>query len=278
MSVVQKALWFVEYSLAKPVGLSDLAEVAGLSPYHMARAYMDVTGMPPIRYVRMRKLTVAAQSLAGGAPDILNVALEAGYGSHEAFSRAFRDAFGVTPEGLRMRGNVKKLHLQEAIKMNDKMFGKAAAPKRVQRGAFTIAGLMDAYTMDNVQDIPHLWERFGPHIGSVSGQVGKAAYGLISMNASGFEYVAAVEVSSAHDLPAAFVVRKLPASDYAVFEHVGHVSGIRETKHAIWSNWHQSALIEPAESLPDFEFYGDRFDARTGSGVVEIWIGVKAKG
>lgn len=98
------------------------------------------------------------------------------------------------------------------------------------------------------------------------------------MNASGFDYVAGIEVSWLHDLPPEFVVRKLPACDYAVYEHVGHASGIRETKHAIWSNWQQNALIEPMEGMPDFEAYGDRFDAKTGSGVVEIWIGVRARG
>ncbi len=212
-----------------------------------------------------------------GAPNILNVALAAGYGSHAAFSRALRDAFGVTPESVRVRGDATQLDLPEAIKMDDKLFGTVAAPKRVKRGAFIIAGLVGAYTMDTVQGIPNLWEQFGQHIGHIPGQVGTAAYGLISMNATGFEYVAGVEVASADDLPKGFVVRRLPASDYAVFEHVGHVSGIRETKHSIWSNWHQNALNEPVEGMPDFEVYGDRFDARTGSGVVEIWIGVKAK-
>ena len=161
--------------------------------------------------------------------------------------------------------------------MADKMFGTVAAPKRVKRAAFSIAGLAGAYTMETAQTIPNLWEQFGPHIGHIQRQVGTAAYGLISMNATGFDYVAGVEISAADDLPKGFVMRKLPASEYAVFEHVGHVSGIRETKHAIWSNWHRNALIEPVEGMPDFEYYGDRFDAKTGSGVVEIWVGVRAK-
>ncbi len=98
------------------------------------------------------------------------------------------------------------------------------------------------------------------------------------MTGTGFDYIAGVEVNSVSDLPKGFVHRKLPGSAYAVFEHHGHVSGIRETKQAIWSNWRRNARIEPAEGMPDFELYGRRFDARTGSGVVEIWIGVQAKG
>ena len=58
-----------------------------------------------------------AQALAGGAPDILAVALDAGYGSHEAFTRAFRDQFGVTPERCARR-HLDQLDLVEPILMD----------------------------------------------------------------------------------------------------------------------------------------------------------------
>ena len=64
-----------------------------------------------MRYVRGRRLTEAAKALSNGAPDILSVALDAGYGSHEAFTRAFRDEFGVTPETIRAQGHLKKINL-----------------------------------------------------------------------------------------------------------------------------------------------------------------------
>lgn len=156
MSVVQKALWFVEYSLTKPVGLEDTAKTCGVSVHHLARAFLAVVGVSPQRYLRMRRVSVAALALAKGASDILNVALAAGYGWHEAFSRAFRDAFGLTPDTLRAQGHVAQLHLQEAIRMEDKVFGNLAAPKQVRRGAFTLAGLIGNYTMDTVQGIPNL--------------------------------------------------------------------------------------------------------------------------
>lgn len=61
-----------------------------------------------MRYVRGRRLTEAAKALSRGAPDIFSVALDAGYGSHEAFTRAFPDEFGVTPETIRTQGHLKK--------------------------------------------------------------------------------------------------------------------------------------------------------------------------
>jgi AraC family transcriptional regulator len=54
----------------------------------------------------------AARQLCNGAPDILTIALNAGYGSHEAFTRAFRDQFGLTPEQARGQDQVATLSFQ----------------------------------------------------------------------------------------------------------------------------------------------------------------------
>ena len=51
--------------------------------------------MSPMAYVRARRLSDAARALIAGAPDILRLALDSGYASHEAFSRAFKSQFGL---------------------------------------------------------------------------------------------------------------------------------------------------------------------------------------
>src|SRR6202051_2238086 len=98
MNPAQRALWFIESHLAEELTLDEIADVAGISRFHMVRAFAAATGFSVMRYVRARRLSEAARALANGAPDILTLALEADYGSHEAFTRAFRDHFGVTPE------------------------------------------------------------------------------------------------------------------------------------------------------------------------------------
>src|SRR5580698_8812271 len=115
MNPAQKALWFIESHLAEALSLDEIAGVAGISRFHMVRAFAAATGLPVMRYVRARRLTEAARALASGAPDILSLALEADYGSHEAFTRAFRDRFGVTPEAVRASARLDNLPLQEPI-------------------------------------------------------------------------------------------------------------------------------------------------------------------
>src|SRR5579872_3452276 len=103
MNPAQKALWFIESHLAEALTLDEIASVGEVSRFHMVRAFAAGTGLSVMRYVRARRLSEAARALASGAPDILTLALDADYGSHEAFTRAFRDHFGITPRSEERR-------------------------------------------------------------------------------------------------------------------------------------------------------------------------------
>src|SRR6202047_3231721 len=117
MNPAQKTLWFIESHLADQLTLDGIAAISGISRFHLVRAFAAATGFSVMRYVRARRLSEAARSLASGAPDILQVALDAEYGSHEAFPRAFRDHFGLTPETVRSLACIEDLKLQEPIQM-----------------------------------------------------------------------------------------------------------------------------------------------------------------
>jgi AraC family transcriptional regulator len=86
MNPVAKALWFIETHFTQERTLDDAANAGGVSRYHMSRVFGIATGCSVMRYVRGRRLTEAARTLVSGAPYILAVALDAGYGSHEAFT------------------------------------------------------------------------------------------------------------------------------------------------------------------------------------------------
>lgn len=103
MSVTNKSLWYIESHLSGELSLEAIATVIGVSRFHVSRAFSLTVGCSLASYVRGRRLSEAARALAGGAPDILAVALDTGYGSHEAFTRAFRQQFGLTPEAYASR-------------------------------------------------------------------------------------------------------------------------------------------------------------------------------
>src|ERR1700761_4731018 len=178
MNPAQKALWFVESHLADPLTLDDVAEVAGISRFHLVRAFATATGLRVIRYVRARRLTEAARALAAGAPDILQVALDADYGSHEAFTRAFRDHFGVTPEMVRATTCLSKLKLQEPILMDSTALDKIAAPRFETGKAMLVAGVGERFSHTDGAGIPGLWQRFHQYVQNFPGRIGPVAYGV----------------------------------------------------------------------------------------------------
>src|SRR2546430_9226446 len=161
MNPAQKALWFIESHLAGELTLDEIAGVAGVSRFHMVRAFAEVTGLSVMRYVRARRLSEAARALAGGAPDILNLALEADYGSHEAFTRAFRDHFGVTPEAVRQAACVDPLRLQEPIMMDSTPTENLQAPRFETGKALLVARVRQRYNHRNrgPAGIPGHWQR-----------------------------------------------------------------------------------------------------------------------
>ena len=146
MNALEKALWFIESHFAGEITLEDLARAGGVSRFHITRAFGAATGLSIMRYVRGRRLAEAAKALSNGAPDILSVALDAGYGSHEAFTRAFRDEFGVTPETIRAQGHLKKIELVGPIKMDETALIKLELPRFVSGKRLLIAGLGERYT------------------------------------------------------------------------------------------------------------------------------------
>jgi AraC family transcriptional regulator len=277
MNPVEKALWFVESHFAGDVTLGDIAAVAGVSRHHIVRAFGAATGRSVMRYVRGRRLSEAARALANGAPDILAVALDAGYGSHEAFTRAFRDQFGVTPEAVRARRQLDHIELMEPIKMDESLIANLEPPRFESGKPLLIAGLGERYNHETSAGIPAQWQRFQPYLGIIPGQVGRIAYGVRcnSDEEGNLHYIAGVEVTDFSDLPDGFTTLRIPARRYAVFTHRGHISSIRGVWKTIWTKWLPESGHEVADA-PDFERYGAEFDPRTGMGGFEIWIPLKA--
>ena len=277
MNPAQKALWYIESHLADALTLEQIAGVGGVSRFHMVRAFAAATGLSVMRYVRTRRLSEAARALAGGAPDILNVALDADYGSHEAFTRAFRDHFGVTPETVRAASRLDNLKLQEPIVMDSTLTDKLQPPRFETGKPLLVAGISERCTHENGgAGIPNQWQRFHQKVGDIPDRVGQVAYGVCCNgdDSGNFDYIAGVEVSDFSDLPREFSRVRIPEQRYAIFTHRDHISTIRRTVNTIWNHYLPQSDMKVADA-PNFERYDEKFDSSTGNGGLEIWIPVR---
>ena len=219
---------------------------------------------------------MAARALAAGAPDILAVALDAGYGSHEAFTRAFRDQFGHTPEGIRAQRTLDNITLLEPIAMDETVF-ENIEPVRFEDGkTMLMVGLSERCA--NNMNIPAQWQRFVPHLGHIPGQIGWTTFGVICNgdDAGNFDYMCAVEVKDFSRVPPELSTLRIPEQHYAVFHHGGHISTIKQTFSTIFNKWLPASEYKTSGG-PEFERYTQAFNPATGNGGVEIWIPVIGK-
>src|SRR5579872_4597640 len=261
-SPIEKALWYVESHFEREITLDDIASVCGLSRFQASRLFSRATGSSFTAYLRGRRLTQAASALADGAPDILAVALAAGYNSHEAFTRAFRDRFRVTPAQVRSRGDLRGLALVAPLREDPKVAVDLPPPRLETRGPLLIAGLGRRFAIDDLAGIPALWQELRPHLGFIPGQKGAVAYGLaarLAADGDSLFYLAGVEVSDLSDLDDGLTGFRLPAQRWAVFPHSGHITTIASAIDAIFGEALPAAGLQHGD-MPDLlERYDENF-------------------
>lgn len=275
MSAIAKTVWVIETHFGVPLSLDEMAAHAGVSRTHLSRIFPLATGHSISGYIHARRLTEAAKALVDGAPDILGVALDAGYGSHEAFTRAFRDQFGLTPAELRKRRSLNDLNLVEPLPMDSETTVKLAPPRIEAMPAKRYAGLMQRHDMSQSNSIPQQWQRLQQYLGHIPGAVPGAAYGIVTEGDGNFcTYLCGVEITGSPELPPEFVTILVPARRWARVTHSGHISTIRSTIRGIYDDWLPGSGYRQAEDVSFVEYYGPDFDPVSGLGTCEIWIGL----
>ncbi len=89
---------YIAKHVQEPITAKDLAKAAGYSQYHAARVFKGETGLSPFEYLRRERLTASAHALRSGRCKVLDIALDFVFDSHEGFSRAFTNGFGISPK------------------------------------------------------------------------------------------------------------------------------------------------------------------------------------
>lgn len=274
MSLLKKSLWFIERDLFE-VELEGVAESCSVSSFHLTKLFSLSLGQSLMRYVRARRLTEAAKRLCFTKDTILSVAIEVGYGSHEAFTRAFVAHFDCTPEGLRSNPRLDALTLTEPFNMNIPQTPLNQLPRFESKDAFHVTGLFQTYQMGNFGGISNQWQAFRGLLGPIKDPSSLQYYGISFQDPETglVNYGTAVDADKIINPDAELKNHSFPKQTYAVFTHKGHVSGIGQLWMSIYNQWNPE-WGKGSNTVPPFETYDARFDPTTGQGVVEIWIPV----
>ncbi|RXK52856.1 helix-turn-helix domain-containing protein [Oleiharenicola lentus] len=274
---VLRSLDVIEQHLKCPLALHALARRAGFSLWHFHRVFTEHTGDTLGCYLRKRRLTAAAEELARTDRTVLAIALDYQFESHEAFTRAFKVAFGSTPREFRRTGQLAWLRTRPELtpaRLQALPVRTTMKPALIELPALHLLGLSVRFmppmspTADNLQVIPDLYHRFCPLIPTLPPMLDKFIYGAARYPADGDrpqpderEYLASIRVSPGTKAKPPLSVWKIPAGTYACFTHRGPMAQFGETMNYAFGTWLPRSKYTHADT-PNL----DRQDERFGDG------------
>lgn len=227
--------------------LRFLSRKLGYSEFHTTRKFKEISGMQFRDYLRLRRLAFALIDVRDTQKSFLDIAVDYGFSSHEAFTRAFKTTYGTTPSGYRKRpvpvvlrtkintfdryilgiGEIGMVKSSEEIKVyfvtipahkflhiknyeSDGYFDFWAKQDSIQgQDCDTVCGLLDSIKgkLDGEDGV----------IGRFSGQI------MAHINESGGKraecYGVRLAADYAGELPEQMLMIDVPEAEYIVFEH-----------------------------------------------------------
>ncbi|MEO8062221.1 MAG: GyrI-like domain-containing protein [Pseudomonadota bacterium] len=279
---------YIDRHLDQNLDLAALAGVAHFSAFHFHRLFHAWMGEPLGDYVRRRRLEVAAMRLrAQPRIPVLQMALAVGFGSAEAFTRAFRARFGCSPTGWR------KSKCDQVTRKPD----QAANASRAKNGDSSTREFDMKVTLMDREPVQVAYLRrtgpYGPGITqfwmdtvapwmATNNLFGRARFGISlddphATRAAQCRYDACVEVAKQEPLAGDAKEKVIPGGKYAVLEYDGPIVQIGKAWDHLLGQWLPQSGLQ-LDSRPMFEHYpvDGRFDEKTGRITCEICVPVTA--
>ncbi|WP_461536294.1 AraC family transcriptional regulator [Spongorhabdus nitratireducens] len=274
-----KSIDFVEQHLFEKISVHEIAAASHYSTYHFSRIFKALVGDTPKEYLRKRRLTVAATKLLSDDINILDLALACQFDSQEAFTRAFKAQFNMTPAQYRKARDPFRLLYKDQFSphmLNYLQNDISMEPEIFIRPATKLVGISQQYD-DSDLNLPRLWSAFGPYRGKIPNQVSPEFFGIYEQyqeedDRVTFSYICSVAVTNFDDVPEGMITRELPEQMYARFTHRGAVADLEKTLKYIWGSWLPKSHYDYVEK-PDFELYGNKFNVENpNSSDSEIYL------
>lgn len=274
----------VEQELTGEIDWAGFARRHTTTEYHLRRMFSSLAGMPLSEYVRRRRMTLAAADLTHTGEGLLEIAVKYGYGSAEAFGRAFRAVHGVGPAEVRRSGG--PLRTQATLRFRLSVEGNVPMDVTItEKPQLTLVG--------HAAEVPLIYEGVNPHIQShvesitdeqnlrlkevndaePSGIL-SVTYGLDPDAAEGsmLTYLHGVVLAAGAEVPEGLDSITVDAGPWAVFSSQGpHPEALQRLWAATATDWFPSSpwRLRPGPSLL-------RYLSFTGhEASCEIWMPVE---
>jgi len=288
---MHRVLEAIDRRLDQPLDLASLAAVAHFSPYHFHRLFAAWMGETLGDYVRRRRVELAAGRLAAQPRlSVLQVALSVGFGSGEAFARAFKARFGCSPSAWRARPHGKRDQDERKADQapGDRTANTVGSPPTREEPPMNVT-LTDRapqrvaymrHTGPYGETVSHFWmQQVAPWM-ATDGLFGRGRYGISHDDPSITEpaqcrYDACVEVPDDYAPSGAALLTTLPGGRYAVMPFKGTAAQIQQAWTRLLRDWLPASRLQ-LDGRPCFEHYPPDadYDAASGAFGCEICIPV----
>ncbi len=272
LKAAERMQTYIETHLGTAITMAALARAAFYSPWHAARLFREVTGKSPFEYIRLRRLSAAAEQLRTTPCKIVDVALDFFFNSHEGFTRAFARQFGLPPARFRRTGATVELFLPPRLrdwytqrqrgeltmsthKKPDTVFVQVL--DRPARKMIVKRGRKATHYFEYCEELGcDIWDQLAAIPNTLQEPMGMwLPENLRTPGTS--QYVQGVEVATdyAGEVPDGFELMSLPACKLMVFQ--GPPYDDKDFEHAIASLWDVMKTYRP-------ETYGFRWADEDG--------------
>ena len=285
---IQRAIDYVEAHLTDDIDYEAAAREAASSVFHFQRMFSMLVGYTLGDYIRMRRLSLAADELHRTNGRIIDIALRYGYDTPESFSRAFARFHGITPTEARRGGKIKsfsrlsvklildggnlmdyRIEKRDALKVVCKK--KQVNKPQGDTATADISAFWGACSTDGTMEKLCKYASFD----KLHGILGICFSG--EMADSGFPYGIGAEWNGTPVTDAGFDLVEIPAYTYAVFQCRGKMpDAFRDTYKKICTEFFPQSNTYEYGSGIELEVYPSA-DVQNPNYTCEIWIAVNEK-
>lgn len=276
---LSKVIEFIGKHLDEELTLTQLSDIACFSKYHFHRLFTAYTGLSLQQYIRWLRLKRAAhQLIVDKDRSIINIAIDAGFESHEAFSRAFKQTCGISPSEFRQESSWQaweqppyQLPVKKDMTMNVTIKNMNARRLAVleHRGDPKFVG-------DSVNKLIN-WAKAQPiNLKPKPGEAFGFGYDdpKITLPAE-FRFDLAITIPEQLVLKGEVVEKRLPAGRYAVTMHKGSHDNIGDTVYALYRDWLPKSGEELADLPCIFCYYNFEHEVAETELLTECWLLLK---
>lgn len=272
---VKEALKYVDAHLDEDIGCERIAGVFHFSPYYFHRMFSAVVGKTIAEHIRSRRLEKACMLIAETEKTILEICLECGFDSPQAFSRSFKNAYKIPPSVYRKRGyRPNPVSVDDMIiKFTNRLRGGIVLnPKIIKKDALIIAG-----TSGDGSKTGEVWQNFEKlnNETGLQGKLSKNGYEIRLYGENGGTVHVGFAVKNKNADPV-YETFELPASLYASFDV--YTSRGYDSENSAIEEWLATNKEGYKQNYYDgkpyvVEYYDERFSGGEDS-IVEIWVPV----